>query len=282
MKYLALFIFLFSFQVHAQKIWINAPAHSLSAGDKTYSQYLFEKAVSATNEKPLMIWGQRVLEASSLPASFFTELESFEKDPMFSHQQRQYVLDLLAKITETAPALRQKITSHICQWSDLERPFHFEKDCHSTSQSLQFLRARENDLEFVSLEDLAIDEKDAWSVHLDPRKIYNWRLFFRNASPIFFRGTLDDLKQTPLQKDLLVQGDCESFTHQIADLEVVSRGWIYFSRECQKSLAAPETSSIKKWYERNRSWVIPAGIILLGAAAYQLKDKKIIITKPAF
>lgn len=89
-------------------------------------------------------------------------------------------------------------------------------------------------------------------------------------------GKMEDILQIAKPEPLVV-GGCSHFTPQVQDFTVLNTANIFFSKDCIKPLNTDQSSK-PSWVARNSRWLIPVGIILAGAAAaYQLRDKKLVI-----
>lgn len=273
MKIVFIIIYFFSSSSVAQKIEID---------QHTFAEYTLSKLKSRPENAQIISWGQTWIDSASLNETFLSELESFELNTVFGHSDRNYIIDLLKKVSEKASiSQRQAIQRSICKWStlnaDLEKP---DSRCQLRLVSLQTIKDRFLQSEFLVAEDMAIQLSSQNSFYIDVQSVYNWRILSSVYKSFSFRGSFADLQHQRFVPEKLIQGDCDSFTHTLDDIELISRGTVVFSNECRKNLSKPETSKARQWYERNKSWVIPVGIAALGAAAYHMKDKKIVINKP--
>ena len=263
----------FSNRSNAQKIEID---------QKSLSEYTLAKLKSLPENPQLISWGQGWLDSANLSDTFFSELENFETSAVITKADRNYIIDVVEKFLNKATIdQKEKLQTIACKWLALSSETNQPSwRCEKKNYNLQLLKDKLPKFDFLVAEDMGIQLGSQFSISVIEKAIYNWNILSNINKSISFRGTFQDLLNQNFIVESLIQGDCDSFTHSIDDLEVISRGSVYFSPECRKNLNQPETSNIKQWYERNKSWVIPVGIAMLAATVYQLKDKKIIINKP--
>lgn len=273
MKKIILLLSLFCISVQAQHVEID---------QKSLADYNLVKLKSAPENAQLISWGQGWLETSQLKDNFFVELQNFETSNIIAKADRNFIIDLVEKVSSKADTTQKiKLQTLACKWLALSSEVDTNNwHCLKKNYPLQFLKEKFPDAEYLVAEDMGIQLKDQYSISINEQNIYNWKILSSVNQDISYRGTIDGLLNQKFAQKKIVQGNCASFTHQVDDLEVISRGTVIFSTDCRKNLNQPETSNVRQWYERNRSWVIPVGIAVLAAAAYQLKNKKIIIDKP--
>jgi hypothetical protein len=179
---------------------------------------------------------------------------------------------------------KKQLQNLYCRWALLDGKQDETGSISCPAQMVDLMKIK-NLFPFTSkimIEDKEFDLRLQLQASALTEGVYNWRILSDSHKALSFHGRFSELLAMSGQPEKLVQGDCDSFTHSLDDLEVLSRGWVFFNENCKKSLKAPETSTIAKWYEENKSWVVPVGIAVLSAAAYQLRDKKLVITKPHF
>jgi hypothetical protein len=260
----------------------NSWAQKIEVDHQTYAEYSLAKIKNMPANSQLISWGQAWLEENTLGGNFINELEDFEVSTIMNYEDRSFLIDLLEKLIEKADKhQKQKIQVILCKWTSLNSNNEItSKKCDQKSYSLQSFKDRNPEAEFLVAEDMGIQLNTQYSLRVYEQAVYNWKILSSTQKVISFRGTFADLNNQTFAKEKLITGDCESFTHSIDDLEIISRGSAYFLPDCRKSLNQPETSQARQWYEKNKSWVIPVGLVVLGAMAYKLKDKKIIIHKP--
>lgn len=105
-----------------------------------------------------------------------------------------------------------------------------------------------------------------------------WTLISDSYQEVSFWGRHSELAQRSLVFESLVQGSCSQFTTPLQDFTVLNSSQVFFSEGCVKGLATPPAPR-ESWAVRNRYWLIPVSIMVAGAAAYQLKDKNLVIEK---
>lgn len=250
-------------------------AQTVSLEGQSYANFQLTKLKSAPSNSLLISWGNSWMQKDKIQESFFAELENFSSQSILTTADRSYLLDLIeALINKAATKERERLRRISCQWAALsERNYDF---CKFKMTELKEFRNRVPFAEILVAEDMGLDLKENYHLNIDNQAVYNWRILSSTHQPISFRGSFQELQNQNLKSEALVQGSCDSFNHRIDDIEVISRGQVDFPEGCRRALNKPETSGMAQWYEKNKSWAIPVGIALLGAVAYQMKDKKII------
>lgn len=274
----------------ASGVWIQGPDVSRSEfesfmrqqGDsKTYVQFMLSKLRPSEIQPDALQGAQNILEQKNISFNFPNDFENIESQGVMDRNHRGFLKNFLQKLKDKNPG--DKIVSRLlCKWSSFPGEADADKSCFPPPQSLSALSAKLSKYDTLLLEDLAVSLAPNASIAVDPNEIFNWRLLSNSRRTISFRGSLQDLRTQEFRSDELIQGDCESFSHGLDDMELVSTASVYFNDACMKSLKEPETSRSEQWLKENKSWVIPAGIAVLGVLAYQLKDKRLVIEKPSF
>ncbi|WP_413292683.1 hypothetical protein ACLSU7_14770 [Bdellovibrio sp. HCB185ZH] len=120
------------------------------------------------------------------------------------------------------------------------------------------------------------------SLEVSLEAVYEFQLLSDTHQAVSFRGTYNQLMQQHFVFVPMVQGSCSGFSTSIDDFNIQSAGTLFFSKDCLKPANAPPSGSrFGEWLSENKSWVYPVGILLVGGAvAYGLKDKKIVVEKP--
>ena len=276
----------------ASGVWIQGPQTSnqdfktfvgQQPDARTYVQYLLSKLPEQDVSPSTLDWAQNILEQKSLPDSFFNELQEIEEKGMVDKSKRSFLISFLGKLKEEDPVDQSKIQKVLCKWTVFPGDSNnFENSCSSSVQDISVFAGKWPQASMLMIEDQEIVLKDTLKISVQDNEVYNWRILSNSAKAISFRGTLRDLRDQDFHFETIVRGNCDSFTHNLDDLELVSTASVYFGDACSKSFKEPETSRSLHWLEENRSWVIPVGVAVLGALAYQFKDKKLVIEKPSF
>lgn len=294
MKLVVVFVAMLSLKAQAS-IWIRGPGVSArefrefvaaDAGAQTLIQYELSKRRIEDPSPEELRWAQSLLEQENIE-TIRVRLDEFITADTMTERRRIFLIDLLLKVRErTKGNTRREVEASLCQWSTFPNSsFGYQEIpivCPPSASSLEKVRRQNPDVDYLLVEDFGIALKDGASAPVSSDKPYNWFLLSNSGKRVSFQGTLHELEGKNLRLDPIVKGDCGSFTHQVDDLELIGDGRVYFGRDCQKDLQAPETSRIAQWYEENRPWVIPVGLAIVGAAALGLKNKKVILEKPAF
>lgn len=282
----------FSSIAFAGSIWISGPRVSNQDFEifvrqqpeaRTYAQFLASKIPDGEIPSANLEWAQNILEQQTIPADFEHDLKEIEERGMVNKSQRAFLVGFLQKLKEkNLNGNKSYLQKWICKWSVFPGETNSAEICIVPSQNMSFLKEKWPQANILMLEDQALSLKEDLKISVLEDEVYNWKLLSNSSRMIFFRGTLRDLRNQDFRFEDLVHGSCDSFSHNLDDMELVSNASVYFGDVCAKSLKQPETSQSLHWLEENRSWVIPAGIAVLGALAYQYKEKKLVIEKPSF
>jgi hypothetical protein len=120
------------------------------------------------------------------------------------------------------------------------------------------------------------------SLEVSIEAVYEFQLLSDTHQAVSFRGTYNQLMQQHFAFVPMVEGGCSGYATSIDDFNIQSSGTLFFSKDCLRPANAPPAGyRFSEWISENKAWIYPVGIILVGsAAAYGLKDKKIVVEKP--
>lgn len=295
MKKIIFIIFLKMSFAQAQEIWLRSPESNnrdfqallvQKPMATSYSVYMANKMFPEGPNEAMLNWGQNVMDRHD-QSNLFSEIESLEANQVMHQEKRNFMIDLLEKTSSKLSKNQQKnIEALICKWTLLsENNKDFaptNRTCARQSLATQELKKYFPFSDLVMIEDVVFDLSNQAFLPVKRQDKFNWQLLSNSHTKISFYGSFEELIQRSPAALPLIQGTCVSFSHNISDLDLISRGSIYFDPSCSGSLQKPETNNARQWYEKNKSWVVPVGLAVLGAMAYQLKDKKIILEKPSF
>ena len=288
-KFIAVCIFIFAPFALGSGIWIQSPTVSRSEFEaflhqnpenQSYIQFMLGKQLPQDISGFSLQWAQSLLEQKDIPLSFSRDLEIFETENTMDKSRRAFLLGFLQKLKDKNPT-EKALAKQLCKWGSF--PGEAEAgNCGRRPQSLSSLASKLPDIEVLLLEDYPVALHSGASLNIDPNDVFNWRLLSNAQKMVSFRGSLQDLRNQEFHFENIVRGNCDSFSHGVDDMELASNGFVYFAENCKKSVREPETLRAGQWLAENRSWIIPAGIAVLGAIAYQYRNKKLVIEKPSF
>lgn len=133
----------------------------------------------------------------------------------------------------------------------------------------------------VLLETVPFGFEEKATVAVSAQTSYQWTLLSNTHAPIHFFGTFQQLLNQQLPAEPLIQGDCEGFTYQDLDFEVVNEGIVFFSDTCQKKVQPFEDK--KSWVSENKNLLITAGGLVAAGLLYNyMKGKKIVFGTSSF
>lgn len=147
------------------------------------------------------------------------------------------------------------------------------KNCAWMSVSLDELRAQWPEAEAVFIENKYFDLKGQALIPASAG--LSWRLVSNTKKEFSFFGSLPELQKQSGVIDNWVDGQCGQFSVNTNSPLILSNAAVFFNTDCVSRIEDP-TQSSSSWISRNKSWLIPTGLAVIGAAAYQLKDKNIV------
>lgn len=279
-----LFIFLAFSASASAEILIRAPGASPKLYEEYLSRHLEHQSVIASlrsaqkasteGEPELLTLSDRALGGAQELQSFMLQLRSSK---IFSQLAWQFIADFLEAHRAEFKDFK-KLEPLLCEalfYSGKELP----SSCRWTTLSLDDLKAQWPEAEGLFIENKYFDLKGAVQIPLSTAN--QWRLVSNTAQTISFWGSFSEMQRRAQPLEYYVQGQCGEFAVQ-GDLPVFISASIYFSENCIMRWQDQPEIKTDSWYQRNRSWLIPVGAALVGGAAYSLKDKNIVFTKPSF
>lgn len=108
---------------------------------------------------------------------------------------------------------------------------------------------------------------------------YRWRVISNEFKEQSFQGTAYDFSKKPLLREPWVNGNCQKHTLDHPDFSVSLQSKIYFNNQCVVPGLPPE-KNFRDWTREHKALLWGLGFIAAGLAAFQLKDKTLVITKP--
>jgi hypothetical protein len=154
------------------------------------------------------------------------------------------------------------------------------ESCKRSNMNMSLLKRK-----WPEAEKILIESQSYLTTETGPEIIsgmkYHWTLLSNSSKSLSFYGTYDQLLAQGFNFDHIVNGSDTQYTSNIDDLEVNATGFVFFSKDCIKPINQPIVrNGLMEWASNNKGWLIPVSLIVVGAAALNLQNKKLIIEKP--
>jgi hypothetical protein len=252
----------------------------LKSNQQTYTQWNYEKNQHDDREPQVQIieFSQRVLGGSSKISK--QDLEDWNSVRKVFNLQRadREVLLLLAD--------RMQIPLEYCRYLLLEPELALSGDSKQThTECLRSfsLPMAASVVRKVGPRDLLIIDGKAFKPMELPRALaqgeYHWRIISDQYEDQVYYGTANEFGMQPLAAKDRVQGTCSEYKVNLEDFSVLTQATVFFDDNCVvPALPAPRTFQV--WAKDHQRLLWGLGILAAGFAAYQLRDKNLIITKP--
>ncbi|WP_413582602.1 hypothetical protein [Bdellovibrio sp. HCB288] len=245
----------------------------------SHSQFQSEKLKSNPRQDEDLY---RIGDNMEVPAKVLAEkFQTIEDGGPLSVTATNFVFDLTSRLLER-PELQNNVQLKTlnCKVRGL-LGIPLEK-CRKVQVDFQAIARQWSFASVLMIESAAFTLSAINHLEISKEAIYQFALISDTHKTVTFKGTYDQFMQQNFSAETLVNGDCQSFSSNIDDFQILNSGSVYFNNDCIKSASSPKnTSGFGEWIEKNKTWVYPVGIILIGSAgAYALKDKTLVITKP--
>ncbi|MNT04533.1 hypothetical protein D3C72_1391130 [compost metagenome] len=149
--------------------------------------------------------------------------------------------------------------------------------CNQETISLRSLKSIFPQLETLYVEGRSFSLED--QLALPKTSELHWVLLSNSYKEIHFWGSFEQLRRQQFRFEELVAGSCDSFAMKESNFDLTARGSVFFSSSCIKRASEPVKEV--SWIDKNKYWVIPVGAALVGAAAYQMRDRPMVIDVPS-
>ncbi|QLY24978.1 hypothetical protein [Bdellovibrio sp. KM01] len=285
---LAFIIAFFTEKVFASGVLIQAAGSSPAEFDSflkehpemaSFSQHLVQRLqTNGRQEEELYRIGEN-LEAS--PKNISDSLRLVQKSGPLSLNSVNFLYDLSSKLMERSDLKNNlDIKTVNCKVRGL-LGMPLEK-CPKVRVDFITINRQWPTAQTLVIESNPYTISTANSLEVSIEAVYEFQLLSDTHQAVNFHGTYNQLMQQHFVFVPMVAGTCSGYTTSIDDFNIQSSGTLFFSRDCLKPANAPLSGNrFSEWLNENKSWVYPLGIILVGsAAAYGLKDKKIVVEKP--
>ncbi|WP_413558684.1 hypothetical protein [Bdellovibrio sp. HCB209] len=242
----------------------------------SYSQYLRQHSESNPSQEESLY---ALAEKLDSPSNEIV-LRLMNIPDRLSSTSINYIYDLTNKLLERKDLSKnQDLIRLNCKVRGLlSVPFD---NCGTTSLDFTAMKKQWPFAQGLLLESVAYSFTTSALVQISKDAVYSFTLYSDSHKAIEFKGTYSQFMQQHFVGEPLVDGSCSGFSSNIDDFTVQSSGAIFFKRDCIKAFQdAGKSRSLAEWAQDNKAWLIPVGILLVGGAAYGLKDKKIVIDKP--
>ncbi|UYL09171.1 hypothetical protein B9G69_001095 [Bdellovibrio sp. SKB1291214] len=245
----------------------------------SYVRYFTDKLQSNSHQEDLLYKIAERLDAS--PKEILLQLRTIESGAALSATSINFIYDLSNKLQERSEFKNNtELKTLQCKVRGLlSVPL---ETCAKVKVDIQAITRQWPTTDTLLIESVPYDLTTGISLEISSEAAYQFTLLSNTHKAILFRGTFVQLMQQHFVPEPMVSGTCDAFSAAIDDFTIASNGLIFFNPNCTKSIKTPQTEShFIQWVEKNKYWVYPAGVLLIGGAgAYALKDKKIVVTKP--
>lgn len=190
----------------------------------------------------------------------------------------RYVRDLSEKALakKLTPQERQELLHLYCRSSLLLHEGPLLYPCSSQYVSLSPLKKRYPQLAKVLVETIPFTVENQETIALSQTTAYQWTLLSNAHGPIRFFGTYEQLLNQQFLFEDMINGNCEGFSHQNLDFELINEGIVFFSEICQKKIKPFEDK--KSWVSENKNLLLVAGALIVTGLVYNYtKGKKYVI-----
>lgn len=282
-----LFIFLFfSGQTYANRILIAAPGIKTESFEKflrqnpgfqSYTDYILSDSLPKMPAEAILNWAELYLEQNKNISHFHLEFEKARKDFFWNSETRQLMKELLTKLKNKYPRnLEIKNSTCLIQLPENQEECKFQKFSLLLWKQASFPKSRI----FID----GIEYQDTDEVYSLLRLKHQILIVSDHHKEILAWLSIDELFARKDSTETLVQGQCQNFsTSKNIDLSIQDRVFVYFAENCVKNEATlHDLQTSKSWYQENKSWVLPVGIVVLGGLLYSLKDQEVQIELPGF
>ena len=281
-----IFSLFLSLTSYASGILIQAPGSSPIEYQKTLSKttYLISYSQSRVENYQTNVGQENRLYSAvdEIPFSisrFLQSVRELRSEAPLTSMSWNFLADFLPRveISTVLPAQRAAFQDLICQAQLFTGKNVFSK-CNHDTVSLKGLKALFPQLDTLYVEGRIYTLED--QMPLPKTAELHWVLLSNSYKEIHFYGSFEQLRRQEFKFEELVTGTCESFSMKENSFEIATRGSVFFNESC--ILKTSQVGIEKSWMERNKYWLIPVGAAVVGAAAYQMKDRPIVIDAPSF
>lgn len=246
---------------------------------KTYARFLVEKNQNnQRQEEELFSLGEHIQKQ---PDDTLNKLKRLQADLPLSATSIQYVFDLSKKGLEStkSASAKKEFKKLYCKSGTLMTPP--VQDCEIMTVDFKAIQRQWPQTDIVMIESVAFNLGDAVFLEISSENQYHWTLLSDAQKPVHFYGTYQHLMRQQFSLEDLTQGTCSGYSANFDDFVLNSEGMIFFNKNCAKMASAPQgPQNVSEWIEKNKTWVYPLGALLIGGAAYALKNKTLVIEKP--
>jgi len=253
--------------------------YALQKNQQTYSQWYLDKTAKDESEAHPQILGfsQRALQENGPPS----------KQVLADWDSLRHMIDLNKADREVLFLLAEKlhIEKENCRYALLDQELFRKSEnpdlgsaCEKKSQAVsQKIRGQ------LGPRDLLIIDGMPFSFDQIPTKlvsgIYQWRIISDEFEDQSFIGTAEEFASQNFRHEHWVNGKCDDYKLNHKDFSVLAQSQIYFSEDCVAP-GLPPPKNFSTWASDHKTLLWGLGILAGGFAAYQLKDKTLMITRP--
>ncbi len=244
--------------------------YALQRNQQTYTQWYRDQAQVNSEKEPhpqVIDFSQRILSGPKI----------ISKQAREDWQTLRKVIDLNQGDREVLTSLAEKmgINMEYCRYLLLSEQKKL-KDCAHVA-----IPVPEAVFKQLQPTDLLVIDGQIFNFEQIPRHLvagsYQWKIISDKYIDINFTGSASDFAKQTFHHESWVTGNCNSYKLNHSDFTVLSQSQIFFDKNCIQSGLAPE-KTVRSWMKEHKKLTLALGLIIGGFAAYQLKDKTLILT----
>jgi len=245
----------------------------LQKNQQTYTQWHHEQASTSNAEPHVQVidFSQRVLSG---PKNISKQLRE-------DWETLRNTMDLNSADREVLMLLAEKVDfkTEYCRYYLMNSQDNRDataRDCTSSSNPVPnaiLKKLRPKDLLIIDGQIFNIEQIPK---HLVPGS-YQWKIISNQYIDISFIGSAEKFAQQNFRHERWVDGSCDSYKLNHTDFSVLSQAKIFFDEHCVQSGLRPE-KTVQDWMKEHKKLVFAIGLVVGGLAAYQLRDKTLVIS----
>jgi hypothetical protein len=253
--------------------------HLIQKNQQSYTQWFQQKSLSSPQDphpKVLEFVQQALENEVPKPEASQNSWERLRTATELNAEDRELLVLLAEKRKNTLELCRGLLLAPRLQ-KNLESP-NVGRSCQAVSEAMPATL-----LNLLASDDLLSIDGNLFRSEQVPKRIvpgvYRWKLLSNQFSDREYVGTASDFAKAAETANPWVEGTCQNAKLRHGDFEVLTQAKIYFTDECE-SPGIPLTRDFGTWASEHEKIFWAVGLFLVGAAAYQLRDKNLIVSSP--
>lgn len=194
--------------------------------------------------------------------TFSKNFEKFREQKILNPKERQLLLELWKKSGRPMD----------CYWQE-------SPHCKFKKLAVEKLGIKKGQTYVIFIDGIIFNPED--DILLLPQRKYYWQIISARFQPKSTWATIEEVENQISLNNPYVTGGCLAFSP--VGPSITENMYVAFDRSCVRPLRGSNTTDIHQrsdtWIERNKTWVISALIMTLGAG-YYMKDKQVEFSSP--